>query len=139
MNAATRLKDRGRVLAFEPNPETLEVLRAHLAINRIENCQVHNVGLADADGTLTLNVVDEHHSGTCSFLADGSETRGHLVPVRRLDDMVGSIPTQERVLVKIETEGYEYQVLKGMERLLDHPNLVLVCEVTDTWLRRIGA
>jgi FkbM family methyltransferase len=137
--AATRLKERGRVLAFEPNPETLQVLQAHLAINRIENCQVHNVGLADVDGTLRLNVVDEHHSGTCSFLADGSEARGHLVPIRRLDDMVGPIADHERVLVKIDTEGYEYQVLKGMEHLLDHPNLVMVCEVTDSWLRRIGA
>lgn len=137
--AATRLAGRGRVFSFEPNPETLRILDAHLTINQISNCQVHNVGLSDTNGTLQLNVVDEHHSGTCSFLPGEGAQRSHEVPVRRLDDLIAVPEDSERVLVKIDTEGYEFQVLKGMERLLDHPNLVLVCEVTDEWLRRAGA
>jgi FkbM family methyltransferase len=137
--AATRLAGRGRVVAFEPNPETLRILEAHLAINHIRNCEVHNAGLSDTNSTLTLNVVDEHHSGTCSFLPAEGAHRGHEVPVRRLDDLIAMPEVSEPVLVKIDTEGHEYHAIKGMERLLDHPKLVLVCEVTDDWLRRAGA
>jgi FkbM family methyltransferase len=137
--AATRLGGSGKVFAFEPNPDTVRILDAHLSINKISNCVIHNVGLSDVDGTLTLNVVDEHHSGTCSFLPVDAPHRSHLVSVRRLDDLITDLDPAEPVLVKIDTEGHEYRVLKGMERLLAHPKLVVVCEVTDEWLRRDGA
>lgn len=40
--------------------------------------------------------------------------------------------------MKIDTEGYELHVLKGMGSLLDYPQLTVVAEVTDRWLRKAG-
>lgn len=137
--AARRLAGRGHVHAFEPNPDTVEILRAHLAINHIENCTVHDIGVSDVEGSLTLNILDEHHSGTCSFRPTATPRRSRRVPVKRLDDVIGPIDPATRVLVKIDAEGHEYQVLSGMVRLLEHPELVLICELTDAWLREAGA
>lgn len=55
----------------------------------------------------------------------------------RLDDVV---PAGQRVdLVKIDVEGAEMEVVKGMRRILDeNPNIVVVAEFGISHLRRVG-
>ncbi|MGH7176208.1 MAG: FkbM family methyltransferase, partial [Tepidisphaeraceae bacterium] len=45
--AARHVGAAGTVFAFEPNPQSFSLLRAHLAINRIDNVIAENVGVSD--------------------------------------------------------------------------------------------
>lgn len=137
--AARVLGDRGTVLAFEPNPSTFDVLRAHLTINQIANCTTFNLGLAAEPGELALNAFGDDHSGTCSFVPSAKVSASVAVPVRRFDDVVDVGGLRGPVLVKIDVEGYEHEVLRGMERALQREDLAIVCEVTDAWLKMTGS
>lgn len=57
------------------------------------------------------------------------------VPVVRLDDELDRIDA-----IKIDCEGYEVEVLKGMERLVpENPQLVLLLEVHERQLGLAGS
>jgi hypothetical protein len=64
------------------------------------------------------------------------------VPVSRADALLaelGALPAERRILVKIDTEGYEHQVLRGFGGLLRLPGIAFVLEATDEWLRATGS
>jgi FkbM family methyltransferase len=122
---AYQVWDTGRVIAYEPNPRMLELLRDNVTMNWLsERIEIVPKAAAAASGSLP-------------FLAPSRYTMtGSLQPVEELlqtDDRVESlerieVETEpldvhlgrfERIdLVKIDVEGAEEQVFAGMEQLL---------------------
>lgn len=139
IHAARVIGSRGHVYCFEPNPETFEVLKAHLVMNQLRNCTPINIGVADVNAELKLNMFSDDHSGTCSFVASGEVSRTVLVPVHPLDEVLDAASLAGPVLVKIDVEGFEHLVLKGMTQLLLRPDTTVICELTDEWLRKTGS
>ena len=63
------------------------------------------------------------------------------VPVRRLEEMLRAEGNgmRGRTLIKVDTEGFDHHVLRGLGDLIDHDELVIVTEVVDDWLRKAGS
>lgn len=111
----------GRVLAFEPRPLNLGLLRRHVERNGLENVRVLDAAVGDTAGEGRFR--DDTGSGT------GHLTTGDGIPVRVvvLDDLVrrGELPPP--TAIKVDVEGGETAVLRGAESILaDHrPTLFL--------------
>lgn len=133
------LGSRGHVYSFEPNPETFEVLKAHLTMNQVRNCTPINIGISDTDAELKLNLFNDGHSGTCSFVASRQVVEAVSVPVRPLDEVLDATTLAGPLLIKIDVEGFEHRVLKGMKRFLARTDATVICELTDEWLRQAGS
>ena len=143
--AARQVGPGGRVLSFEPNPDTFAVLSTHLRINGLQNVRAYNVGLGDEDGQLQLSGAD--HSGTHTLRPVDPQDAGQVgigelrrvgVGVRRFDELVSPEQLVGRTLVKIDVEGYEEKALRAMGRTLARPDTSFVVEITDAWLRQLG-
>lgn len=113
MYASARVGSSGRVISFEPVPDTFEQMRELLDANAITNVELHRLAIGESTGELELSVV----SGA-SGLASARVRRGaqvvtaHQMP---LDDaLVGDCPR----LIKIDVEGAELAVLRGARRTL---------------------
>jgi len=131
---ASAVGTRGRVDSFEPNPEALEVLRRHIALNDIQHVRLHPIGLADAPGQLTLNLTSDH-TGTATLTeVDPSEIRRRVeVEIAVGDDRLLSDPQPVR-LIKIDVEGFELQALRGLRGLLERDRPFLITEfVAETY------
>lgn len=122
-----------RVTAVEPIPKTFALLELNLALNgladRVHACQC---GLSEASGALrfTKDLGCVNH-----VLAEGEDLPAIEVPVRTLDDLVGSdVP----VLIKIDVEGYERSVLLGASRTLADTRLLAVVMETNGSGARYG-
>jgi FkbM family methyltransferase len=104
----------GRVYAFEPASDSLAYLNRNISYNGLENVIIIPAAAGDTAGTRTLYLAEV--SDTNSFYRRHlGRTVGTLqVEQVRLDDVV-SAPD----LVKIDVEGAEIEVLKGMNRILD--------------------
>ncbi len=124
----------GRIDCFEPNPECVQALQAHLAINGLNNVFVHACALADTAGSLRLSLTSEH-SGTAT-LADvgGAAIRSHVVPVEVGDEVLTGCPR----LIKIDVEGFELHVLKGLVRTLSLYKPFLITELVESHLQKAG-
>jgi FkbM family methyltransferase len=120
-----------RVTSVEPIPETFAHLERNVALNRLaDRVRALQCGLSDFSGTLrfTKDLNCMNH-----VLAQGEDLPGIEVPVRTLDDLVGSDPP---ILIKIDVEGHERAVLIGAGRTLaDHRVLAVVMETNRSGMR----
>jgi FkbM family methyltransferase len=114
---AAAVGHRGRVIAFEPNPAVLPLLRASTRVWDV--CvELHETAVSDAAGHVDLiaPAVGGHNQGLARIGRDaGTTDRLHRVQAVRLDDLLAG---QTIGVMKIDVEDHEPQVLAGAERLL---------------------
>lgn len=133
-----RVGPSGRILSFEPNPETFAFLKDNVQLNALDGVvSLHNAALGGEAGEGWLSF-DRHYPGGASMSADqrggGEEIK---VPVLRLDDVVGQDGPIN--VVKIDVEGFEPLVLKGMtETLARSHDAAIVVEMSYPQWSRFG-
>jgi FkbM family methyltransferase len=126
VTAALALGERGRVLAFEPNPHARVQLLENVVLNGCENVTVSASAVSDRRGETLLHV-PRTPDPSFSSLAGGrfAEAAPLAVPTVELDeevDRLGLAPA----LVKIDVEGHERAVLDGAGRTLEaRPTLLI--------------
>lgn len=123
----------GMVLAVEPDPENVHLLRRNIRVNDCRNVRLAQVALGERNDDVELYRV-EHHRGNLS-LADlqgtGSSVRVRLRVGSELLEEFGMRPR----LVKIDVEGYEPQVYAGLGYAPD----VLMVECVPSQWKAFGA
>jgi FkbM family methyltransferase len=148
--AAIRVGPRGRVCAFEPNPDVRAQLTDHVARNGVaDRVEISGDALSDIDGQEARLFISERGSGFSSIIprsapaAPSSFGRSIAVRTTTIDRWL-----RERglavTLLKIDVEGAEELVLRGMEATVaSTPPRQVVCETSagsaaDVWLRGHG-
>lgn len=123
--------DFSKVLPFEPNPVAAAILRRNIEINKLENVDLRYVGIAlgssDAEGKVVLDNVD--NLGTARIESGEGE-----ISVRNGDALLADLSGVG--FVKIDVEGMEIEVLKGLTSLLRRERPIIYIEVS---LRHEGA
>ncbi|MFA5976139.1 MAG: FkbM family methyltransferase [Elusimicrobiota bacterium] len=140
LTAARRTGPSGRVLSFEPNPSVVQRLRKQAEINGLSNVTVFPIGLGDQNGELPFQMIQQS-SGWSTFAARpeqaGLTYKTVQIPVRRADDVLPA-SIGPRVLVKIDAEGFECRVLRGMGKFLERRPAVIT-EVEPELLQNAGS
>ncbi len=98
---AAKLNPAARVVIFEPDRVNAEHIRNNIELNELTNCSAEEAAVADYSGTITFS------QGGTSGEHIGSG--GKEVKVVALKDL----PHAD--LLKIDVEGAELQVLRGMD------------------------
>lgn len=134
--AARKVGSSGRVLAFEPLSRVAALLRQSVALNFLtDRVVVHQCAAGDAEGSAHIHL--SPILGESSLLDLPGSSATEEVEVRTVDSLVA--PGQVIRLVKIDAEGFEPQVWKGMRRVVDdNPNLIVIVEFGPTHLARAG-
>lgn len=123
----------GRVEAFEPVPSSARAVRANAALNGFANIAVHEVAAADHEAREELLV---QHVSSWSHLAErgphASTRERRAVEVIRLDERIarGELPAPD--VVKVDVEGSEVAVLRGLSRTLAARPVAVICELHET-------
>lgn len=133
--AAKAVGPDGRVFAVEAAPRLQERLRECLAHNGIGNTTVIHAAAGDYNGVAVLQ--DHEHHGMSAVSTNGE---GNRVRMARLDDLVADrIGDRTPLFVKIDVEGFELAVLRGMTRLLGRQRTSVFVEVGDPLASAYGA
>ena len=132
---------RGRVIAFEPVPETFAVLATNVRL--FANANITLINAAASDGADVVGMaIPRNCSGEANFyqahIADAQDSAFAVLAIR-VDTL--EIPNPV-TLIKIDAEGHEGHALLGMQALIvrDRPVLVLEAgarEATDL-LKKLG-
>lgn len=124
---------------FEPAPDNFELLKNNIEINRIDNAAINNVAVSSESGTtLTINIYEDQAYNSVYALDRVPFKSKVEVPVLSIDDYIEkhSIRPDMIELVKIDVEGYEYNVLKGASRLLTGYSPKILCEISHANLTK---
>jgi FkbM family methyltransferase len=122
-----RLFPRATVHAFEPEPGNCEVLRANAA-SAAGRIVVHPFALGAEDGELRLFDSDDaaNFGGFSAHAAGINPARSKIVPVRHAGRALAELGVRKAEVIKIDTEGSEWEILTALDRpLLESAKLIL--------------
>jgi FkbM family methyltransferase len=129
--------NNGAVYTFEPNPYLYRFIIKNKAVNGLTNLFPFNVGIGAETEKRTL-MVPLYQVGSGTFSAKIRErqnwetARMYDAQVFRLDNFVcaNGIPLPD--FVKMDVEGFEYNVLKGMGEIMHECKPEMFIEIHDT-------
>jgi FkbM family methyltransferase len=120
----------GEILSFEPVSSVFDKLAA--AASSDPNWHVHKLALGSQESTQTINI--SNHTPFSSLLKTndycterfGDSSLGakeEVVCVRRLDELLNDLVPDidsKRIFLKLDTQGYDSEVFKGLGNKLKH-------------------
>lgn len=154
---AKRVGPTGRVFAFEPEALGLDFLRRNMALNGYGNTTIVPAALSDWSGTATVQGktylcgddegtdVGQRPSDLCHAAESTAKQARSADPATNVDEPVRAAVFDELVpefaitrldFIKIDVEGAEWHVLRGMRGSLDRWSPMLLLEIHPTQLKR---
>ncbi len=108
---------QGRIISFEPIQSVFQSLAATAKLDG--NWEAHNFALGAASGETTINVAEfsvyssilDQTSAATEFSSGATVTHQETITVRTLDEVASGL--SGNLFLKIDTQGYEKQVLQG--------------------------
>lgn len=125
--ASTLVGPRGKVVAFEPLPGNLHLLRRHLRMNHIDNVTVVDAAVSDQSAVALFE------KGSNSSMGRISSTGAIHVRTVALDDLVCSEKLTVPDYIKMDVEGTEMSALSGAKSVLErfHPTLFVAVHTKE--------
>jgi len=121
VRAAQLTGNNGKVYAFEPTPSTQRLLQKTIAINKMQDCIVPlNEAVADQDGETFFYISDNEGDNSNSLVGFKVDRHLHKVHVKltSIDNFVIDNKIAQIDFIKIDAEGFEYNVLLGCKNVL---------------------
>jgi len=128
--AASRIGP-GKIVAVEPHPKNLALLRDNIELNKLRNIEVLPMAAGSEPQMMTLAGED----AIAGLATSDHEHTGHPVSVVRLDDYLDGL---HFAFVKIDVEGFEWPALRGMQKVLDEGRADVILFELNGCLTRYG-
>lgn len=131
--ASQKVGATGKVITFEPSPKTFNRLKENIELNGCTNTHLHQLGISDKPGELSLNISGDGMDAWETFAPDlNNRFQDQVkVPVVTLDDMLANENKEKIRIVKIDVEGWEKFVLKGAEQFFTTYSPIIMLEFTE--------
>ncbi len=117
-----RAGQSGRVFAFEPSPANFG--RLATACASLGNVVLLHSGLGREDGKLRFHQGDDDLGATSRIVEEDSE--GVIVDVRSGASVIDGGDALVPNAIKVDVEGFEYEVLEGLGDYIKNPALRLI-------------
>ncbi len=129
----------GKIFLFEPVAENIEFITHNLSLNKISNIQIERKIVSDEVGLGEIHVGESENLGMSS-LYDHKHISGKIEKIEKIDidTFVEKNGIDSIDAVKIDVEGHELSVLKGMKKSLINFKPIVMIEVLDETLKRSG-
>lgn len=114
MLASSLVKSSGKVIAFEPNPQNLQLIYTSMLESNIGNVDIYPYAVSDKKAILRFTTVGSNGG----VVTDSSKAQQYyfLVPAIVADEVLAS---EEKInLIKIDIEAHEPFAIRGMEKLI---------------------
>ncbi|WP_299290926.1 FkbM family methyltransferase [Nitrosopumilus sp.] len=124
--------EKGKIIAIEPSPDNVKYLKRNLDLQNITNVEVSNFAAGEKDGTLKF-LIYEDAANSCMVIPEGQESKfpGTVieVPVKRIDSFIEDYDLDKIDLLRMDTEGYEFNIFQGMRETIRKYHPIIQLEV----------
>ena len=120
--ASFKVGREGKIIAIEPEMENFKKISENLALNKIDNVILVNIGISDSNGEEDFFIHQSY--GSHSFFRPESFIDKIRIKVKTLDSLLDELKIDKVDMIKIDTEGAEMKILKGAkETLANNPKI----------------
>lgn len=114
-----------KIYSFEPHRSTFEKLIKNTSAKKNITC--HNIAFGNKNGNEKIHISDDGSVFNRIINSENLTNNNSLeeINIRKLEDFVDEYFQNEPIinLLKIDTEGYDLEVLKGSERLISNQKI----------------
>lgn len=132
---SAKLFQTKKIYSFEPFLETYHRLRKNISLNSSLNIETFNLALNNKSELVTMATASEKNSGM-NFISNTKSNSINQVESVTLDFFIQSHDIKKIDLMKIDVEGFEMNVLKGAQQMIQQHHPVIICEINDTLLAK---
>jgi FkbM family methyltransferase len=127
----------GRVLCFEPVPSTVDLLASNISETPCQNLSIFNVAVSDKTDLVDIYIPESnpgskrlnYYRAKITQISNSSNPTPPVAIVNVLCISIDSLNISHPIkLVKIDVEGHEIYVLKGMQNLIKRDFPILIVE-----------
>ncbi|MEV0373116.1 FkbM family methyltransferase [Streptomyces sp. NPDC050636] len=132
---------KGRVVAIEAAPACHRRVLQHVEMNGCINVRAVNAGVSDDQKTLTFILASSTNLGAASIVPyEGLAESTFDVEAYPLPDLLDPEEITSARVIKIDVEGAEGGVVRGMAPMLDklRPDVEITVEVSPDRMERLG-
>jgi len=138
--AASLVGGNGQVVAFEPSPYAYAKLKTVLKDSKINQVRLFQSAAGDENGQLNLYLPIEKYLHSPSLVQSDKSYIPVKVDVFRLESHHALQGLKGIDLMKLDVEGFEPNVLRGMRTYLQSGRVkYLMCELNSGWLEANGS
>lgn len=128
-----------RYIGLEPQPGCVYSVEEFVMLNGLKNCTIIPVGLSDHTGLAELSLHSFAPGDSTASIAKAHRpesfyVQSKVIPVFPGDDILSLFPNESISLIKIDVEGAELEVLKGLSGTLAKNRPFVMFEVLNNYM-----
>ena len=106
----------GKVISFEPNPKTRQILKDNIQLNNLKNIQIEEFALSSESKKSKIYDRWDINRGGATLIKPDNSDQGYDISEISFTEYIN----KEKVsIIKIDVEGFELEVLKGAKEYLE--------------------
>jgi FkbM family methyltransferase len=134
----------GSVYSFEPVPAYFDRLERLAKSNPAYRLTPERIALGDSSGTVLIDVSNDNlgwNTAVPGWMPEGVVHETVEAPVRRLDEYLQEAAISAPSLVKVDTEGFDFTVLRGLSGFFESASHrpAIISEVAPGGLTKLGS
>lgn len=136
--------ETGQVHSFEPVPRFFDKLKKFATVNSKYKLVLNQYALSDKSGMSGINITSVSNIGwntmVPGFMSEETIRETIEVSTGRLDDYIKEKALKNISVIKIDTEGFEFPVLKGLSGYFESTGErpVIICEIAPVAYPLLG-
>jgi len=106
--------DKGKLIAVEPSPSNIEILKKNLLLNNFQDVEVHNGAISDENSIKKFFLSEMSNLNTLNYTDKKSlNLTGKTIDVKTFT-VSEIIDDRDLNLIRMDVEGHEVEVLNGL-------------------------
>jgi FkbM family methyltransferase len=131
LSLAKLVGPHGRVFAFEPVPKNIESLRRTLEANRLTTVKLLEAAASNTSGDAIIRMTENLSTPSLVWHRKNPASKELIIKTVVIDHLVEAGESPRPSFVKIDVEGAEGLVLRGMRNTILAANPVLFIECSE--------
>jgi len=121
------MNSSNKIYAFEPHNINYDILKKNIKINNLKNITTYNMAVGNKEGSGIL--IEQDNNNLCDTMVEYND-KGNIQFIS-LDTFIDTEKLTKIDLIKIDVEGFEEYVIKGMARLIDKYDPIYWIEIWE--------
>lgn len=129
---SSKVGKTGKVIAVEPAPITYELFKKNIELQKYQNISSYNFAFSNNIGTVDFFISNSSNWSRIVGEKDpyhGDEGKIIKIECKPIDDFIEELGLKKLDLIRIDLEGYEYEIFQGAKKTLSQLKPMLQIEV----------
>jgi FkbM family methyltransferase len=130
-----------RILAFDPIQKNIDRLISSIKKNKLKNIKTYKIAIGDKKGTVKLGATEDYSPNY--KINESSQVITEYSKINLIDNLI--FLKNKKIIFKIDTENFEFKVIKGAKKILKNNKCFLQIEIVESnknkvinFLKKIG-